>query len=179
MKKILFWFLILQSLSFLTVGAYQIWLQTASYRLSFAHYSYAANTGIKGMVPERITIASLGIDLPIYKATIVHNIWPTTDFGASYLTSSPLPGDKGNSIIYAHNWISLFGKLRNAKIGDKVVITYPDHIKKTFVIEYTSIVTPNESSILAPSKDRRITMYTCTGFLDTKRFVAVAILQKS
>lgn len=177
MKKLLSWFFIIQSLALLTVSAYQIYLHEAPTRLAFNNYTYAKSSDVKGMAPTRVTISSVGIDLPIYKATIDNNIWPTTDLGASYLTSSPLPGTLGNSIIYAHNWRSLFGKLVNAKVGDKVVITYPNNTKKTFVIEYTSIVTPNDSTILAPSKDERITLYTCTGFLDSHRFVAVAVLK--
>jgi len=179
MKKILSWFFILQSFSLLTVGAYQVYLHEAPSRLAFNNYTYAKSSVVKGEVPKRITISSLGIDLPIYQATIVNNYWPTTDLGASYLTSSPLPGNKGNSVIYAHNWQSLFGKLVNVKIGDTVVVSYPDNTKKTFVVQYTSVVSPDESTILAPSKDNRITLYTCTGFLDSKRFVAVAVLQKS
>ena len=182
MKKFLSWLFIIQSLSLLTVGAYMVYLHETPSLLSFNNYQYSkkiASDSIKGEIPQRITIASQGIDLPIYPATIKNNIWPTTDLAASYLTSSPLPGENGNSVIYAHNWTSLFGKLRSAKVGDKVVVTYPDKTKKTFVIEYTSIVSPNESTILAPSNDKRITLYTCTGWFDSERFVAVAILQKS
>lgn len=180
MKKILAWFLIIQSLSLLTVGAYQLYLRETPSLLAFNNYQYDKNSTsevVKEKAPKRITIASLGIDLPIFPSRITNNIWPTTDLGASYLTSSPLPGNEGNSIIYAHNWESLFGKLRSVKVGDTVIVTYPDNTKKTFVIEYTSIVSPNESTILAPSKDKRITLYTCTGFFDSKRFVAIAVLK--
>lgn len=180
MKKLLSWLLILQSLSLLTVGAYMVYLHESPSLLAFNNYQYNKNVTsdvVKGEIPQRITITSQGIDLPIFPATIKNNIWPTTDLGASYLTSSPLPGDEGNSVIYAHNWTSLFGKLRNVKVGDNVVVTYPDKTKKTFIIEYTSMVSPNESTILAPSKDKRITLYTCTGWFDSERFVAVAVLK--
>ncbi len=176
MKKFLSWFLIIQSFSLLSVAAYQVYLHETPSLLSFNGY-HASEITSKGEAPDRISISSLGIDLPVYKAAIVTNVWPTTTSGASYLTSSPLPGDKGNSVIYAHNWVSLFGKLVNARIGDQVVVTYPNGTKKTFVIAYTSVVTPNEATILAPSNDTRITLYTCTGFLDSHRFVAVAILK--
>lgn len=179
MKKFLSWFFILQSFSLLTVGLYQLYLHETPTLLSFDNYIYAQPNVpyMNDMAPTRIAIPTLGINLPIFKSTIVNNIWQTTDLGASYLTSSPLPGDKGNSIIYAHNWVSLFGPLQSAKVGQKVIVTYPNGTKKTFVIAYTSIVTPNQSTILAPSKDKRITLYTCTGLFDSHRFVAVAILK--
>lgn len=181
MKKLLSWFLIIQSLSLLTVGAYQLYLHETPSLLSFSNYSYAQPNipYMNGMAPSRIAIPSLGINLPIYKSAIVNNVWQTTDLGASYLTSSPLPGSKGNSIVYAHNWVSLFGPLQSAKVGEKVIVTYSNGQKKTFVIAYTSIVSPDQSSILAPSKDNRLTLYTCTGLFDSHRFVAVAILKNS
>ncbi|HSX10009.1 MAG TPA: sortase [Candidatus Saccharimonadales bacterium] len=178
MKKVLSWFLIIQSLSLLTVGAYQLYLHETPSLLSFSNYSYAQpQDKVNQMAPSKISIPSLGINLPIYKATIVNNIWQTTDYGASYLATSPLPGNKGNSIIYGHNWTSLFGPLQNAKVGQEVIVTYPNGTKKTFVIEYTSVVSPDQSTILAPSNDQRLTLYTCTGLFDSQRFVAVAILK--
>ena len=178
MKRFLAWFLLIQSFSLLTVGIYQLYLHETPSLLSFNNY-HAQQTRVLSEkdAPVNITISRVGINLPIYTAKVVNNVWQTTDLGASYLTSSPLPGETGNSIIYGHNWTSLFGKLVNVKIGDKVVINYPDHTHKTFVIAYTSVVSPDESSILAPSKDKRITLYTCTGLFDSKRFVAVAVLQ--
>ena len=170
---------------FLTIGilslvfaVYQIALRENPNRLAFSNYTYGRTVTVDNKeLPKEISIKALGISLPIIPATVTNNHWQTTEAGASYLTSSPLPGEKGNSVIYAHNWRSLFGNLVNAKVGQEVVVTYPDGTKKTFVIEYTSVVTPSESTILAPSTDKRITLYTCTGFLDSKRFVAVAVLK--
>lgn len=178
MKKFLAWFLVIQSFSLLTIGLYELYLHETPSLLAFNNYHVQQRrTFSEKDAPTNITISAVGINLPIYTATIVHHVWQTTDLGASYLTSSPLPGEKGNSIIYGHNWTSLFGRLVNVKVGDKVVITYPDHKTKTFVIAYTSVVTPNEGSILDPTNDKRITMYTCTGLFDSHRFVAVAILK--
>ena len=180
MKKFLSWFLIIQALSLLTVSAYAYYVTQAPTQLEFTNYqatSIAKTLSSNGQMPTRIAIPDLGIDLPVYQATIIHNVWPTTTKGASYLTSSPVPGNTGNSVIYAHNWESLFGHLRYAKVGEKVIVTYPDKTKKTFVIAYTSIVTPDTSSILSSSKDKRLTLYTCIGFFDSHRFVAVALLK--
>lgn len=183
MKKLLSWLLILQSFSLLIVGLYQVYLHETPTVLSFNNYSYAKpvakTTDTEKSAPIRIAIPAVGINLPIFISAVVNNVWQTTDLGASYLTSSPLPGNKGNSIVYAHNWESLFGPLQNAKVGQEVIITYPNGTKKTFVIAYTSIVSPDQSTILAPSNDERITLYTCTGLFDSHRFVAVALLKKS
>jgi LPXTG-site transpeptidase (sortase) family protein len=178
MKKLLAWFFILQGLSFLVVGIYQIVLKEYPQHLAFNNYTYEQSiVAPSDKQPTKITVKDVGISLPIFPAKVTNNQWEVTTKGASYLSSSPLPGNVGNSIIYAHNWESLFGHLTNAKIGDEVEVEYADKSKKTFVITYTSVVSPDVSTILAPSTDKRITMYTCTGFLDSQRFVAVATLK--
>jgi LPXTG-site transpeptidase (sortase) family protein len=178
MKKLLTWFFILQGFSLFTVGLYQIFLREYPQHLAFDNYQVKQSVvAAKEQQPIKVTIKDLGISLPIIPSKVVSNQWEVTPNGASYLVTSPIPGTTGNSIIYAHNWTSLFGNLVAAKIGQTVEVEYADHTKKTFVISYTSLVDPNESTILAPSTDKRITLYTCTGFLDSKRFVAVATLK--
>lgn len=175
--KFLSYLLIIFGILCCAFGAYGLWLHNDPNRLAFNQYQPAKVAATKDKkVPQRVVIEDLQINLPVMPAKITNNTWETTDNGASYLASSPLPGQKGNSIIYAHNWASLFGNLVSAKPGQKVDVIYSDGSRKKFFIEYTSTVSPEEASILAPSKDKRITLYTCTGLFDSKRFVVVAVL---
>ena len=144
-------------------------------RLTFAYTAQAKQT-THVEPPIGISIPSLGITLPIFPAIIAGKTWPTTDKGVSYLVSSPLPGGKGNSILYGHNWPNLLGKLHEIKIGDKIMVMGKNNTVKNFSVKYIAEVDPSNASILAPSQDNRITLYTCTGFLDSKRFVVVATL---
>jgi len=169
---------ILAGIVFYAIGFYNIYLKENPKQLAFDQYQVThASISNTGQLPVKLNINAVGISTPIYPSKIVNNIPETTDKGASYLTESPLPGTQGNSIIYAHNWQNLFGPLTNIRTGEDVEVTYADGTKKTFVIEYTSVVNPSESTILLPSTDSRITLYTCTGFLDSKRFVAIAVLK--
>src|SRR5579885_2406032 len=175
--KILSWLLILIGIVSYSIGGYYIWLRNDPNRLAFTHYHYQTNAAADAKhLPVRIIIKAAHIDIPVIPTKFTNGVWTTTDDGASYLLSSPVPGQIGNSIIYAHDFASLFGNLVTVKPGEEVEIQYSDKSIKKFTIEYTSIVSPNESSILAPSHDRRITLYTCTGWFDSKRFVAVAVL---
>lgn len=175
--KFLSYLLIIFGIFCCAIGGYGMWLHNDPNRLAFNQYTPAKVAQAKQTsTPQRIVISDLDINLPVVPAKITQNNWETTNDGASYLSSSPMPGQKGNSVIYAHNWASLFGNLVNAKPGQKVDVVYADGSKKKFFIEYTSTVSPNEASILAPSTDKRITLYTCTGLFDSKRFVVVAIL---
>lgn len=127
--------------------------------------------------PKELLYPDLGIHLPVIPSQINNLDWEVTDQGISYLTSSPLPGDLGNSILYGHNWSNLLGNLKKAKVGQLIQVKYDDDSVKVFKVEYISEVNPTQSSILDNSNDARITLYTCSGFFDSKRFVVVAKLQ--
>lgn len=169
--------LIIFGLSCYIFGIYLIWERNDPNRLRFKNYMGNYKNVPLSNPPVRILIRDLNIDLPVYPAKVVNNQWETTTMGASYLLSSPLPGVRGNSIIYAHDWASLFGPLVNIKRENKVEIDFEDKTKKFFIIKNTSVVSPDQSDILKNFGDTRLTLYTCTGFLDSKRFVAVATLQ--
>jgi LPXTG-site transpeptidase (sortase) family protein len=165
-------------LIFLAVTGYLIWERTNPNRLSFDITETSYPESFKeGMVPELIKIEDLNINLPIYPAKITNGRWEASKKGVSYLTSSPIPGEIGNSVLYGHNWPNLLGRLVNAKAGSMIEIRYTDGTIKNFIINSVSQVRPNQSSVLDPTQDRRITLYTCTGIFDSKRFVVIATLQ--
>lgn len=125
-------------------------------------------------LPVRITIPSQEIDLPIIGARISEKKWPISNSGVSYIKDSSIPGEKGNSILYGHNWTTLLGNLVYVKPGEKIEVYFSDQSKKTFVVENTATVSPKNITVLFSSKEPLLTIYTCTGFLDSKRFVVTA-----
>jgi len=129
--------------------------------------------------PIRIQIPEVGIHLPILSSEVIGNTWQTTEKGVSYLTSTPLPGKRGNAVLYGHNWPNLLGPLHNVKVGDRIAVTYPDDTTVDFTVSYITVVTPEQVKILDNSDDIRLTIYTCTGFLDSKRLVITAIASES
>lgn len=173
-SKILFLF----GIVLLFFGVYLIFERYNPKRLEFQNVNSTPKTS-SAILPKEIEIPDLNIHLAIYPAKITNSNWETTTKGVSLLSSSPIPGNNGNSILYGHNWESLLGPLVKIKPGEIVKITYPDKSVKIFKVEYTQIVSPSNVEILNQTKDKRITIYTCTGFLDSKRFVAVAVLKES
>lgn len=162
----------------LLFAAYLFYERTTPRRLTFAYTTeHVTNNTVEA--PIGVVIPSLSISLPIFPATVTNAVWPTTDKGVSYLSTSPLPGQTGNSVMYAHNWPNLFGKLPQVKPGTKIIVIGKKNTVQTFSVIYTAVVDPTNASILAPSKDQRITLYTCTSLLDSKRFVVVAKLEQS
>lgn len=148
-------------------------------RIAFRNYepSLIRSCRNAAYLPRVIRIPSLGKELPIIPATLTDSKWNTTNQGVSYLTSSIVPGELGNSIMYGHNYESLLGNLAKVKPGSKIEIEYSNGLKRTFVVQVTGTVSPNETNILKQTQDKRLTLYTCTGFLDTQRFVVVATLE--
>lgn len=169
--------LILLGIIFLTCSSYLIYQRINPFRLSFSSYTqkYPETTAGNLPTPAKIIIKDLNIELPIQKAKSGKK-WQAFSDAVSYLDSSPLPGEMGNSILYGHNWYNMLGKITGAKIGQDIVINFSDGSRKVFKVKYTQEVSPGQISILNPSLDTRITLYTCSGFLDSKRFVVVATL---
>lgn len=145
-------------------------------RLTFAAVP-AQNTSQSALVPDRVVIKSVGIDTRVIRAPYFEKRWELTPHGASWLETSPIPGERGNSIVYGHNWSAIFLNLTKVKPGDYVEVYMSDGSRRVFAITATQVVSPSETGVLNPTTSRQLTLYTCTGFLDTKRFVAAATLQ--
>lgn len=157
----------------LLFSAYLLYLRFAPHPISFEKIPNQSYTKGK-VIPSNIIIPSIGVNLPIISSQLRENSWVTTTLGVSYLTSTPIPGKTGNSVFYGHNWKSLLGNLSKVKPGEKVFINFNNGQKKEFTVENTAVVDQDRMDVVKNTEDTRITIYTCTGFLDSKRFVVVA-----
>lgn len=145
-------------------------------RLSFrdTQYEKKKELAVHLKTPKAITIQDINVQLPIIPASIKDGIWETTDKGVSYLVQSPVPGSYGNSILYGHNWTKLLGKLVYIKPGQSFEIEFSDGSIEKFTIQTTAYVLPTDIAVLRQSKDSLVTLYTCAGPFDSKRFVVTA-----
>ena len=141
--------------------------------LSFDHAPIVTNTN-KPTRPLRVEINAVGINVPVKSSVINNNTWETTNSAVSFLKTSAIPGEKGNSIFYGHNKKKILGNLSSVVPGNIINIYMSDGSKQEFVVEFTDIVKPSMTSIINNTPDTRITIYTCTGFFDIRRFVVVA-----
>lgn len=169
-------FILLGILLFFATG-FLIWQRNTPTRLAFKLSQIKASAEKSEIVPLTISIPSLNLELPIIPAELKNGKWQATGEGVSYLISNPIPGETGNTIMYGHNWTNLLGSLPSLKPGSSIEIVYSDKTTRDFIVEFTSVVTPDQTSILNQTTDTRLTLYTCTGFLDSKRFVVTAVLK--
>jgi LPXTG-site transpeptidase (sortase) family protein len=105
---------------------------------------------------------------------IKNGVWETSSDGASHLDKSGNPGGGDNIVIYGHNKNSIFGPIRWLTSGKIINIT--DENGKIFTYNISKIieVTPEDIDYVLPKNKEVLTLYTCSGILDSKRFIIVA-----
>ena len=160
--------LLILGLLLLASGAYLSYQKTI---LSFSEVPVQAQEVTRGELPTEIVISSAGIDLAIEMGTINNGIWEISETMASYLASSGKIGQSGNVVIYGHNKTSIFGSLTKVKVGDKITLKSEKGNLYDYQVEEISTVKPTEVSVIAPTSYEVLTVYTCTGILDSKRLV--------
>jgi LPXTG-site transpeptidase (sortase) family protein len=131
-------------------------------------------TNIPYEAPLRIVIPSLSVDLPIVEAKVIDGYWETSETTASHGIGSSYPGEEGNVVIFAHARENLFGPLRNIKHDDNIYVLTKDSWHRYRVSEI-KLVNPNEIENIAPTLSEKLTLYTCSGFLDSKRIIVGAL----
>jgi len=121
-----------------------------------------------------IAIPAVHIALPVIEGDYQNATWPTSKTSIVHISSSVEPGKSGNSILYGHNWPNLLGNLKNTQIGQEIEIGYANKSKKTFTITSIQTVNPDNTEVLKNTSESQVTLYTCIGFLDSKRLVVMA-----
>ena len=81
--------------------------------------------------------------------------------------------------LYGHNTKDVLGRLWKVQVGDIVEVTDSGGNTYKFEIFERKEVKPNTVDILESTQDSRLTIYTCSGFLDTARFVVAGKLVES
>lgn len=102
-----------------------------------------------------VSTEALGINVPIY--------WGTTpeilEYGACQSSSSSVFGLDGNSVVSAHV-DTFFADLSSVKEGDIVTVN-TNYGKFTYTVTELIEFGSNDRKYIAPTKDNRLTLYTC------------------
>ena len=124
--------------------------------------------------PTKLYIPRLSRILYISDGYVTGDRWTIAQTGVSFYPESALPGSVGNSVLYGHNTKEILGGLWRVQDEDflYVVLANGDFVK--YQVFEKKEVEPTQVEILDKSADSRLTIYTCSGFLDQARFVVVA-----
>ncbi len=128
----------------------------------------------EGYRPVSIKIPSVQLSLDVSEGAIVDGVWQISKSGASHLNVSANPGEGGNTVIYGHNKNSLFGPIRWLEKGAEIELTDENGNKFKYVVSETVEVSPDKIDYVLPKNEEILTLYTCTGLFDSKRFIVIA-----
>jgi sortase (surface protein transpeptidase) len=132
---------------------------------------------------SRVAVPRLGIDLPLELGEIARDVpregyaGATPENVAFVFPSSRLPGEGGNTYIYAHARAGMFLALWGAKLGDEVIIYRPDDgVRRSYRVALIAPrVNPTDARWLDPNGEERLTLQTSTGpNPGDPRFIVVA-----
>ncbi len=172
-KMIFFMVLFVVGINMIVIGAlYNLYRQTILSFQAVPVTTFSLNQ--RTPIPIRVQIPSQKIDLPITEAAIHNGVWDTSQTSATHLDSSARPAEQGNIVIYGHNLVRLFGKIRGMKKGDAISVISQDGTVHHYVVDLTETVKPDDIQVVLPTSREELTLYTCTGFLDTLRFIVKA-----
>ncbi len=134
---------------------------------------FSSHDSVSEKLATRIVIAELAVDLPIKKAKVIKGYWEVFEDSAAWGEGSGLPGKVGNQVIFAHAREGLFLPLKEVSVGMNIYLFTED---KWYAYQIDEIrqVYPNQIEVIAPTEDERLTLYTCSGFNDSKRLIVVA-----
>ena len=124
-------------------------------------------------LPKKIIIPSVSIDVEVKKAQIIAGFWEVFSESAGWGMGSGIPGEIGNQVIFAHAREGLFLPLQSIKVGSRIYLLTEE---KWFTYEVHEIkeVYPRQTEVIRPTDEETLTLYTCSGFRDSKRLIVLA-----
>jgi sortase A len=126
---------------------------------------YKAGAVKEGRALTRIKIPAIRVDTVVVEGTNATAL----NAGAGHYRESPLPGEPGNMAIAGHRTTHgrPFNRLDELKPGDKIILMTPFAQHTYEVIPGFDghanpwVTTPNDWSVIAPTKEAMLTLTTC------------------
>lgn len=129
---------------------------------------------VLGDYPIKLVIPSVKIDLIVKPSKVINGVWEIHEDSAGYGLGSALPGRKGNSVIFAHARKNFFLPLVKINKNDLISVQTKDGRWYSYVVVEKKEVNSTQVEVIAPTNDKTLTLFTCSGFIDSKRLIVVA-----
>jgi LPXTG-site transpeptidase (sortase) family protein len=172
-RSLLYYFFVALMVGATLYGVYLLWERYKPARfdeLGSVHGAVELGADEDANKLVKLAFSNLDVTVPLVKGEVDDEVWSTSEEAASYITF-----DQG-TIIYGHNFPRILGSLQRVRVGDVVeVIDAAGEVKK-YEVTSTKQVYPEYIDSILPSEDEPLVIYTCVGFLDTKRLVVRAKL---
>jgi len=121
-----------------------------------------------------IRIPKIGVDQAVVEGVGVEDLKK----GPGHYPGTPMPGEAGNSAIAGHRttYGAPFNRLDELKNGDSITVRTRAGTFR-YEVSSSSVVSPNEVSVLDPTPDNRLTLTTCNPkYSAAQRLIIVANL---
>lgn len=128
------------------------------------------------LAPLRILIPSIQVNSPVIKAAYKDGTWAEVDYAVGYFEGTGLPGERSNMVMGGHAGLrgGVFLNLPALRAGDDIFVETKDW-RFHYRVRGSSIVWPNDMSVLDAQSGATLTLITCTNW-DLQRLVVVADL---
>lgn len=120
--------------------------------------------------PIKIKIGTL-IDLSIESQVYKDGTWTIPEKSAAHLVNSAYPFEPNNIIVYGHNTWHVFGKLKQVTKADIIALVLANGSTREYEITEIIEITPDKTEYLQPTSEETLTIYTCSGWMDSKRLI--------
>lgn len=130
----------------------------------------------QGSAVAVIKIPKINLEKAVVEGTGV----PDLKRGPGHYLNTPLPGQPGNAALAGHRttYGAPFGDLGELGKGDEIFVTTRQGTFR-YVMSEQKIVSPTDVSVLAPTKENRLTLTTChPKYSAAKRLVIIATLDQ-
>lgn len=158
---------ILLFLGLILISVFFVWRYHNARILSF-NTKEVAKIDSSSVKPIHIKAYPVGVDVDIKPAVITKGVWPVFPDTAGYVINN------NNVIIYGHNKNNVLGPIRWISLGTIIEIKTSDGKLHKYKVEKVDTIDPDNLSYIEKKDEETLTVYTCTGFLDSKRLVVVA-----
>ena len=121
--------------------------------------AYRSTLNVAFPAPEAvIRIPKANIEVPVLEGT--DDL--TLNRAAGHVTGTALPGHSGNIAITGHR-DGFFRGLKDLAPGDVIQLDAPGHTDR-YTVRSIRIVSPSDTSVLAPTQESTLTLITCYPF---------------
>jgi len=124
--------------------------------------------------PLRIVMPKYNIDLSVVEAPVINGVWETSETTASHGIGSASPGQIGNTVVFAHARAGLFLPIRDIQKDEIIYVLTKDRWYR-YQVSDSKLVNPDQVEVISQTVDEKLTLFTCSGFLDSKRLVVTAL----
>lgn len=138
---------------------------------------------------NHIVIDSIKVDAPISWRVINqdNDVRLALQKGVIHISGTALPGEQGNVFITGHSsdllwskgsYKTVFALLNKLVVGDEIQVKYQG-TTYTYKVTGSKVVSPDETSVMNPTKEPTLTIVTCTPVGTSLRRLVITARQTS